>query len=194
MSGFPAVFLDRDGVIVADVGLVACGPLRLLPGVPAALRRLATAGYLLPVVTNQTVISRGVVTEQDLERQHDLLQVELSVSGGPPLSGFWICPHHPHAQVPKYRQPCFCRKPRPGLILAAARELGIDLVTSWLVGDRPSDIAAGRRSGCRTVLVRTGHHCAEPIVGAESLGSEGLADHEAENLDEAAEFILRHPT
>lgn len=163
----PAVFLDRDGVLVRDVDVVVRpDQLELLPGVGAATRRLREAGFTLVVVTNQPVVARGLCTEGDLAIVHAHLERLLAEDGGG-VDAVRVCPHHPHADVAAYRVDCACRKPRAGLVLDAARDLGLSLPASFLVGDRPSDIQAGWRAGCRTVLVRSGREGAPPIVSSE---------------------------
>jgi D-glycero-D-manno-heptose 1,7-bisphosphate phosphatase len=160
----PAVFLDRDGVLIEDIDqLVRSEDLRVLPDVPAALERLHWAGFLLLVVTNQPIVARGLITENRLRTIHEDLDRMLQNAGAPPIDGFFFCPHHPRANLAAYRLDCPCRKPRPGLLLDAAREHDVTLAASFMVGDRLSDIAAGARAGCRTILVETGRHLDPPI-------------------------------
>lgn len=190
-SSSRAVFLDRDGVLVEDVEQVlAAESFRILPGVPESLGRLAGAGFKLAVVTNQPIVARGLATEAQVESLHQQLVRMLVEAGGPRIDGIWACPHHPHANVVTYRVACECRKPRPGLILDGARALGVTTASSWMVGDRASDIAAGRRAGCRTILVESGRHADRPIVGAENLGSDGTPHHRATDLAAAVDHIL----
>jgi D-glycero-D-manno-heptose 1,7-bisphosphate phosphatase len=146
-NGLRAAFLDRDGVINADNGYVSqVEHFELLPGVPSALRRLQQAGCLLIVVTNQSGIGRGLYTESDYlaltRHMHQSLEME-----GVALDAVYHCPHLPDARVAAYRQTCDCRKPAPGMILRAIAEFAIDPARSMLVGDKASDIAAGRAAG-----------------------------------------------
>ena len=188
-----AVFLDRDGVLVEDVERVlSADQFRILPGVPKSLGRLAGAGFKLVVVTNQPIVARGLATEAQVEHLHKQLVRMLVDAGGPRIDGIRTCPHHPHADLLAYRQDCDCRKPRPGLIQSASIDLGIQVTSSWMVGDRASDIAAGRRAGCRTILVESGRHADRPIVGAENLGPEGLPHHRATDLAAAVDHILEN--
>jgi histidinol-phosphate phosphatase family protein len=185
----PAVFLDRDGVIVKDVeNLVHERDFELLPGVPAAIARLSSAGYAVVVVTNQPVVARGLVAEADVQRASAALE-EMLRSHGAVIERTYFCPHHPNATVESYRRECDCRKPRAGLVLRAARDLGLELSRSFLVGDRPSDIAAGKRAGCRTVLVETGKHTAPPIESPDA-PTDVTADVVLRDLPAAAEWIL----
>jgi D-glycero-D-manno-heptose 1,7-bisphosphate phosphatase len=178
-------------VLVEDAGLLTEGAaIRILPGVPAALGRLRAAGYRLVVVSNQAVVARGLLSPAAMEALHQEVESRLRAAGAPPLDGFYYCPHHPNATLPEFRADCTCRKPRPGLLLRAAAELGLDLAASFMVGDRPTDLLAGIRAGCRTVWVRTGQHLAEPIQTSETLPEWPRADWECADLAEAAEWIL----
>jgi D-glycero-D-manno-heptose 1,7-bisphosphate phosphatase len=148
----PGVFLDRDGTLIAEVGhLGDPDGVELLPGVPAALRRLRDAGYALVLVTNQAGVARGLFNEDAVRavnaRVGELLGEERIL-----LDGWYFCPHHPG-----FTGTCDCRKPEPGMLRQAARELDLDLTASWIVGDHPSDAEAGRRAGARPIIVRTGH-------------------------------------
>jgi D-glycero-D-manno-heptose 1,7-bisphosphate phosphatase len=138
------------------------------------------------LATNQAGIARGVMDEARLDEVHDRLR-ELLASQGARLDGIYYCPHHPQGEVAEYRETCDCRKPRPGLLLRARDEMGIDLEASYLVGDHLRDIEAGRAVGATTVLVLTGH-------GRDQLDRQRedgpQADHVAENLYDAVEWIL----
>lgn len=189
-----AVFLDRDGVLVEDVHLLTdARRLRLLAGVPESLVRLREAGFRLLLVSNQAVVARGLATEEEVRRIHEVLQAMLRERGGPPLDGLYFCPHHPEATVAAYRVDCECRKPRPGLLLRGAAEHAVDLASSFVVGDRLTDVAAGVRAGCRTVLVETGRHTEPLIVTRDPLAPDLRADHACSGLPSAADWILDHP-
>jgi D-glycero-D-manno-heptose 1,7-bisphosphate phosphatase len=141
----PAVFLDRDGTLVEDVGYPRDPEaVRLLEGAPEALVALRRAGFALVVVSNQSGIGRGLVTEEEAEAVHERFVRELRAHGVE-LDDVRYCPHAPE-------DACTCRKPEAGLLRESARELGLDLDRSFMVGDKPSDVAAGRAAGCRTVL------------------------------------------
>lgn len=186
----PCVFLDRDGVLVEERGLpFGDVALRLVPGAADALVRLAAAGYALAVATNQTAIARGLTTEAEVAELHRRLAARLTAEGAP-APVFFVCPHHPNADVKRYRIECHCRKPRPGLLLRAAAELGIDLTRSVMVGDRISDVAAGVRAGCRAVLVRSGAHLEPPIETPDPPEPGLRADAECGDLDAAVDWIL----
>ena len=143
-----AVFLDRDGVINVDHGYVSTWEqFEFLPGVPEALRELQDAGYLLIVVSNQSGIGRGYYSESDVDLLNQAVSEYLGSYAGVTLSGFYHCPHHPTEAENGYRKYCSCRKPAPGLIHRATRDHVIDVKTSLLVGDKDSDIEAGRAAG-----------------------------------------------
>jgi D-glycero-D-manno-heptose 1,7-bisphosphate phosphatase len=153
----PAVFLDKDGTLVEDVPYnVDPERIRLAPGAATALRLLHQAGFRLLVVSNQSGIARGCFREEALAAVAARLR-RLLVDCAAPLAGFYYCSHHPDGVVKEHTVVCTCRKPAPGLILRAAREHGVDLARSWLVGDILDDVEAGRRAGCRTILLDTGH-------------------------------------
>ncbi len=187
--GKPAVFLDRDGVLNLDlVGYVtAVKDFHLLEGVAQALRRLHAAGYLLVVVTNQACLAKGLLSEQGLKEIHDHME-HLLGEEGVSLDGIYFCPDHPEATVKKYRDQNNRRKPEPGMILEAADHLAIDLSKSWMIGDKPRDAQAGKRAGCRTILL-TGAELSEeqPDHPADTQH----ADFTAENLLEAAEIVIQ---
>ena len=187
-----AVFLDRDGVLIRDVHLLTRrDQVELFPCAPQAIRRLRASGFAVVVVTNQTVVARGLVSEQDVELIHAWIQRLLRKRGGGEIERFYFCPHHPNAILPQYRTACDCRKPRPGMLLRAARELNLDLERSYMVGDRISDIIAGQRAGCRTILVQTGMHTAPPIESVDAMELSVKQDYVCADLGEAVDIILR---
>lgn len=146
----PAIFLDKDGTLVEDVPYnVDPALLRLTPGAAEALRRWRAAGFMLVVVSNQSGLEGGIFERAALSRLHDGLADRLARQGVA-LDGFFACPHLDASG-------CDCRKPRPGLLLEAARVLGIDLARSWMVGDILNDVEAGHRAGCRSVLLDVGN-------------------------------------
>ena len=186
----PAVFLDRDGTLIEDVDYLSdFDQVRVFPWTVDALRLLARAGFLTVVVTNQSAVARGVVTEDFIRRTHERLNLQLA-RGGAHIDAFYFCPHHPDAVLEQYRRECRCRKPQPGMIEDAARDLPIDLSRSWMVGDRWIDVAAGNAAGVRALLVRTGH--AERMHETAPPGTR--ADAMLNNLMEAVGWILLHRT
>lgn len=184
-----AVFLDRDGVLVPDLGVSdpRCLP-DPFPGVAAALGRLREGGWMTVVVTNQTGVARGLCRERDVTEAHAQLDRKLSEAGGG-IDAFEVCFHHPEATDLAYRVGCDCRKPRPGLLLAAASRFDIDLAASFLVGDRPTDIEAGARAGCGTVQVRSGRSADRRIVTPDE-PLDVAPDAVVDDLPAAVEWIL----
>ena len=147
-----AAFLDRDGVVVEDVHfLTSVDQLKVLPGVANALRLLQDRFFII-VVTNQSGVARGFLTEEDLMTIHTEL-TNLLTSEGVTVDALYYCPHLPEAVVPAYKSECTCRKPEPGMLLQAADDWGIDLFQSCMVGDSPRDIEAARRAGVRGIIV-----------------------------------------
>ncbi len=163
-----AILLDRDNTLIEDPGYLSDpGGVRLLPGVGEALRRLADAGYKLVVVTNQSAVARGIVSEARLAEIHAELERQLA-EHDVRLDAIYYCPYHPEGTVPPFNRPSQDRKPSPGMLHRAARDLDIDLAASWMIGDSPSDIEAGRRAGCRTIRIRgqaTASHAQDDSAG-----------------------------
>lgn len=183
----PAVFLDRDGTLIEERGyLDRVELLQLFPWTADAIRLLNAAGLATVVVTNQSAIGRGIIDEPLLHRVHAALDARLA-EGRARIDAYYFCPHHPEAAIDHYRCVCRCRKPAPGMIERACRELELDPERSVIVGDRWLDVACGRAAGTRAVLVRTGYgarEAADPPEGAR-------ADAILNNLMEAVGWILR---
>ena len=153
-----AVFLDRDGTIIESRGYLADpDQVRLLPGAAEAVKRFAAAGHLVVVISNQSGIARGLLDEADLARVHERLE-RLLAKEGARLDGAYYCPYlaGAEAKIEAYRRDSELRKPRPGMLLQAAQELGIDLASSWMIGNSLSDVQAGYAAGCQTVLIDDG--------------------------------------
>lgn len=152
----PAIFLDRDGTLNEETGyLYKKTEWRWLPGAREAIAMLNRADYLVVVVTNQAGIARGLYRAEDVLELHCWVNTQLAEVEAK-IDGFYFCPHHP-----EFTGVCSCRKPKPGMLLQAAQELGIDLKNSWMVGDKLSDFEAGVAAGCKSILVHTGYGKAE---------------------------------
>jgi histidinol-phosphate phosphatase family protein len=178
------VFLDKDGTLIEDVPYnVDPGLIRLTSGAAGGLRRLHAAGYRLFIVSNQSGVARGYFAEETLAGVWQRV-TELLGAAGVPLAGCYYCPHHPDGTVTRYAVTCDCRKPHAGLILRGAREHGVDLAGSWVLGDKPVDVEAGHRAGCRTVLL--GEGCETDGAGTV----QQTPDYRARDLSEAADRIL----
>ncbi len=180
-----AVILDRDGVINDhQLGYVTSwAQFRFMPGALAALRRLHEAGWLVVVATNQSAVGRGMMTQNDLEEMHARMLAEVQQAGGR-IERVFTCPHRPE-------EGCNCRKPKPGLLLEAAREYDLDLSGCYLVGDSWRDIAAGQAVGCTTILVE-GVDATRAQEQLEKL--ERPPDFLVKDLAAAADVILRLET
>ena len=175
-----AAFLDRDGTIIHDADYLATpDEVVLLPGAARAVRMLNAAGVLVVVITNQSAIARGIITEEALETIHDRLRSDLAAEGAH-LDDIRFCPHLADGVVTRYARACDCRKPEPGMILRAARQHVIDLASSVAVGDAERDVEAGRRAGCRTVFLLRGR----------TLDHEPPADFVADDLLAAVRWFL----
>lgn len=184
-----AVFLDRDGTLIEEVGyLDRLDRIELYAWSSEAVRLLSRAGFAVVVVTNQAGVARGYFDEDFVSRANREVARRLT-EGQAHVDGWYYCPHHPEGTVTEYRKVCDCRKPRPGMLHAAARDLSIDLPRSFVVGDRWLDVALAQAVGASGVLVRTGYGSsqeAEPMEGVD-------ASAVTANLMEAVSWILRQP-
>lgn len=157
-----AVFLDRDGTINKYVGFLRnIDELELIDGVADAIKKINESSYLAVVITNQPVIARGEVSFKELEVIHNKMETLLGKEGAY-LDAIYFCPHHPHkgyeGERPELKFDCDCRKPKPGMLLEAARTFNIDLSQSWIIGDDENDIKAGQNAGCQTALIGKGSY------------------------------------
>jgi len=184
MRGDRLVFIDKDGTLVENVPYnVDPALIRLSRGAERAIPRLAKAGFRLVVVSNQSGVALGRFPESALRRVKERL-AELLAPLGAELAGFYYCPHHPEGSVAKYAIRCDCRKPAPGLIERAARELGASAKDTWLVGDILDDVEAGSRAGCTTILLDNGNETEWVLT------PQRRPDYIVRDLDEAADFIV----
>ncbi len=152
-----AIFLDRDGVLNREVDVLRdVKQLRVLPGVAVALRTFTKRGFLNIIITNQPVIARGWLTERGVEHINEVLLQRLAARGAR-IDAVYYCPHHPNANLKKYRVKCACRKPAVGMIKNAVKDFQIDLKKSFFVGDTTMDIMTGRNAKLKTILVKTGY-------------------------------------
>jgi D-glycero-D-manno-heptose 1,7-bisphosphate phosphatase len=182
----PAVFLDRDGTVIEDVGyLDRVEDITFFPWTVSAIRALNLAGLPVVIVTNQSGIARGYFTETWVETAHREIAASLA-RGGARIDAFYYCPHHPEGSVAPYAIACDCRKPGVGMIQRAARDLGIDPAQSFVVGDKWLDIGAARAAGARGILVRTGYGATEETRPLANLAADVIVN----NLAEAASWVL----
>jgi D-glycero-D-manno-heptose 1,7-bisphosphate phosphatase len=181
----PAVFLDRDGTLIEERGyLDRLDLLSAFPWTADAIRLLNRAGFATVVITNQSAIARGIIDEAFLHDVHRALDARIAPAR---IDRYYYCPHFPDAQDERYRSVCECRKPLPGLIERACREMDLDPERSYMVGDRWLDVACGRAAGVGSILVRTGHGSYEEARA----DGRGRPDAILNNLMEAVGWILR---
>jgi D-glycero-D-manno-heptose 1,7-bisphosphate phosphatase len=181
-----AVFLDRDGTLIEEVGyLDRPARVALFPWATDAVRALNLAGLRTVLATNQSGVARGFFTEATVDGVHRHIADRLAL-GGARIDAYYYCPHHPEGSVPEYARRCECRKPGRGLVDRAVRELGIDPGKSFTIGDRWLDVAMARTIGARGVLVRTGYGADEEQRAPAGLSADAVAN----NLIEAASWIL----
>lgn len=167
-----AIFLDRDGTINKYVGFLRhTEQFELIPGVEDAIKKINASGYLAIVVTNQPVIARGEVTVSELNEIHNKMETLLGHKGAY-LDAIYYCPHHPHkgyeGEIRELKFDCDCRKPKPGLLMQAAKDFNIDLSRSWMIGDSESDVLAGKAAGCKTALIGAGEYGQDMTVSSVS--------------------------
>jgi len=188
MTGKAAVFLDRDGTINEQMGYINhISRFQLLPGVRSAIKKLNDADVPVVVVSNQSGLARGYFPEELLSSVHHKMHTLLAEKGAK-VDAVYYCPHHPEAKEEHFRKKCDCRKPKPGLIDRAAKELGIDPKKSFVVGDRWSDIKTAANCGARSILVRTGYGRGdEQYIGPHQ---EIQPHKKCDDLTEAVEWIL----
>lgn len=180
------IFLDRDNTLIEDPGYINNpDQVKLLDGVAEALIVLKAMGYKLIVVSNQSAVARGIVSEKVLEEIHNRLKQLLGEKGAY-LDQIYYCPYHPEGIVAKYRKESDLRKPSPGMLVTAADEMNLELGHCWVIGDSGSDVEAGLRAGCKTILIDNPSHRKEPAFG------QPRPDYKAVNLKEAVNIIKKH--
>jgi D-glycero-D-manno-heptose 1,7-bisphosphate phosphatase len=149
---YSAIFIDKDGTLIKDIPYnVDPKEIYLTPDIAETLKKFQDKGYKIIVISNQSGVAHGFFKEKDLKpvfKKIDTLLEPHEVK----ISGYFYCPHHPQGSVKPYNVSCNCRKPKPGLFQQAANKLGINLKTSWMIGDSASDIQAGTAAGCSTIL------------------------------------------
>jgi D-glycero-D-manno-heptose 1,7-bisphosphate phosphatase len=180
------IFIDRDGTINNEVDfLLTPDQLNLIPRSANAICELNKLSLKIFILTNQSGVARGLLTENELHVVHDRL-LQMLENQNAHIDKIYYCPHHPEGSVEKYRKECECRKPKPGMLLSAAKEYKIDLSASYIIGDKMIDIQAGNNCGAGTVLVLTGYGKSELEVCRKN---NIRIDHIAENLYDAVQFI-----
>lgn len=183
-------FLDRDGVINEDVDyLCRKEDIRLLEGSAEAIRILNDNYFLTIIVSNQPVVARSMISEGQAEEINKEIERLIFEKSGGIIDRVYYCPHHPNASLEKYRMVCECRKPSPGMLRLAEREYEIDMEGSYMIGDMPSDIAAGKSAGCKTILLKSKKN--KEIIRAGRAFEIIEPDYKFDNLLEAVKFITK---
>lgn len=189
------IFLDRDGVLVQDKGLLSSfHDVHIYDGVPKAISDLRQMGYKIMLISNQTVVSRGILSWSEmLDLNSTILQQIQKENPNAIVDDVYICPHHPKAQIAEYRKTCTCRKPQAGLLLQAQSKHQIDFPSSIMIGDRLTDVYAGKSVGCQGYLIQTGKHL-EPFIetSIEMNPSFLIPDQTFDSLLSAAAYIQGH--
>lgn len=189
-----AIFLDRDGVVnelvyfperSRFIAPFKAEQFKILPGAPQGIRKFQSKGYKIIITSNQPGIAKGQMTSQDFEEILSTMRKQLSADGIT-LDGEYYCLHHPEATVEQYKAVCDCRKPKPGLILQAAKDLDIDISQSWMIGDNLTDIQAGKSAGCHTLLLGRLKCELCNLMDEENARPDSIKP----NLIEAADYII----
>ena len=186
----PAVFFDRDNTLIANDGYLGdASQVQLIAGAADAVARVRALGYATVIVSNQSGVGRGLFDE-DAVRAVNARMDALLLAQNPAakIDRHEFCPFYPQAVIEKYRQDSPLRKPKPGMILAAAEAMTLDLSRSWLIGDAPRDIAAGKAAGCRTILFRAPGLPPSPAVKGDETS---VPNHTVSTLGDAVEYIAR---
>jgi D-glycero-D-manno-heptose 1,7-bisphosphate phosphatase len=187
-----AIFIDRDGTLIEERHhLVSSDQLHVFPQSIEALQLINQSGVLAILVTNQSVIARGLLTESGLAEIHRSLETSLAAKGVY-LDGIYYCPHHPEAGTSSYTTDCACRKPAPGMLIRAARDFHLDLDSCVYIGDTLTDVEAGHRAGAVSVLVRTGYgsEVEAGLTKAERLSPQRYPDYIASDILQAVKWSL----
>jgi len=186
-GGRIGVFLDRDGTLNGEGDYIRTpDDLHMIPGAAEAVRKLNARGIVTCIISNQSGVARGFLSENDLVPIHAKMEREMQ-EGGATINRIYYCPHHPTAGVPPYNIDCGCRKPKPGMLQQGARDFGIDLTRSFVVGDSIVDVQAGIAVGARTILVLTGYGAAtQETIGREKIHVDAVVP----SIIGAVDFIL----
>jgi len=183
-----AVFIDRDGTMSEEVGYINhSSRFRLFPYAAAAIKHLNESGWLAIVVTNQAGVARGYFSEDMIETVHAQMTKDVTANGGR-IDAIYYCAHHPSVGEPPYRVACDCRKPQPGLINRAAEKFDVDLSSSWMIGDRYSDVELARNAGVKSMFVLSGYGRGEWEHQRTTWSAQ--PDLVADNLLEAVQMIV----
>lgn len=183
----PAVFLDRDGTLLEEAGyLDRLERLVFFPFSIDAVRLLNRGGFAVVIITNQSGVGRGMYSEEFVIQAHEVVAQRVAEGGGR-IDAYYYCPHHPAAEVERYRLACDCRKPAPGMLRRAAVDLSLDLSRSFIIGDKWTDIEVAHAAGAHGILVRTGYGRSSELAPRAGVEPAAVVD----DLIAAAAWILR---
>jgi D-glycero-D-manno-heptose 1,7-bisphosphate phosphatase len=194
MPGAKCLFLDRDGVIIYDVHLLQKEKdIQLMQGVAELIKAAIANSYKIIMVTNQTVVSRGLLSFDEAIALNKLVAEKVSsLVKGWDFDAIYLCPHHPNATIEEYRIDCECRKPKPGMLLKAAKEHCVDLTKSYFLGDRLSDVIAGNLANCKSILLKGDKTDSDLIESTLSVNVEmEEPDYSISSLSEAVRIIKK---
>jgi len=188
-----AIFMDRDGTLIEEITyLNHFDQVKIYPEALRAVSQINQSGSLAVIATNQSAVARGLLSENDLEKIHNLINLEFQKYGAH-IDAFYYCPHHPKAGNGSYTKTCDCRKPKPGMLLRAAHELDIQLNKSYMLGDKLDDVETGKRAGCQSILVKTGYgNEATSLYNKEISSPLRQPTYISENILEGVKCILEH--
>jgi len=179
-----AIFVDRDGVLIKDIAhLTKIKEVEFIQSSIKAIKILNSLGYLVIGISNQSVVARGLSTEEQVEKVNQYI-IKYYKSNDAIIESIYYCPHYLDGIIKEYSKKCNCRKPEPGLILKAAKDFGINLKESFMVGDQESDIIAGSRAGCKTILLKSGYW------DIKNIGIK--PDHISPNLINFVDYVKGH--
>lgn len=188
LSFTTAIFLDRDGTLIEEVGyLQRLEDIQIYPEAFEAVAKINQSGARAIVITNQSAVARGLISEEDVEQVHQLIADAFRQKNAR-IDAFYHCPHHPTEGTGAHTRACDCRKPQPGLLLRAAQDLQLNLSASHMIGDKLRDVEAGHRAGCRSILVKTGYGQKEASHSLDDPLQQ--PDHVSLNVLEAVNWIL----
>ena len=185
-----AIFFDRDGILIKDTHhLISKEEIIFAENLIESFNLLKNSDFIFFIITNQAVVARGLASEIEVKKVNQYIVDYIKEKTGCEIRKVYYCPHHQNANLAEYRTDCECRKPKPGMLLRASQEFNINLSESYMIGDRISDIVAGSKAGCKTILLETGAHLAKPIE-SDAMDLSVKADYIFDDLKSAINIII----
>ena len=192
MVGQKAFFFDRDGILIRDCHLPSKKEdIHIMPGIADFMAKLKNTGFMLFMISNQTVVSRGILKMDEMIKLNNYILEEIKKDNPDAIvDKCFFCTHHPNADMKEFRMNCKCRKPHPGMFMQAKNEFNINLDKSYMIGDRISDVIAGNLAGCKTLLLKSGKHKAPMIISYLEVDEKNKqADFTASSFKEVWEIL-----